>query len=75
VLRDVIARETPPLFRPDSELCAVPALAGALAVWIALTLESLNPILGRVVAAAISGVRVLALHRHWRGLRHGDDEP
>ena len=31
VLRDVIARETPALVRPDSELYAVPALAGAIA--------------------------------------------
>ena len=29
VLRDVIARETPTLVRPDSELYAVPAVAGA----------------------------------------------
>ena len=36
VLRDVIASETPALVRSDSELYAIPALAGALTVGGAL---------------------------------------
>ncbi|WP_222194978.1 trimeric intracellular cation channel family protein [Modestobacter italicus] len=69
VLRDVLARETPALFRADSELYAVPAVAGALVVGIASTFDADGPALGAGVAAAIFVVRVLALHRHWRGPR------
>lgn len=69
VLRDVIARETPALVRPDSELYVVPAVAGAVAVAIAWELNTYEPVLGAVAAAAVFGIRVLALHRHWRGPR------
>jgi uncharacterized membrane protein YeiH len=69
VLRDVIARETPALVRPDSELYAVPAVAGAVAVAIAWELNAYGPVLGAVAAAAVFGARVHALHRHWRGPR------
>lgn len=69
VLRDVIARETPTLVRPDSELYAVPALAGAVTVAIAWELKAYEPALGAVVAAAVFGIRGLALHRQWRGPR------
>lgn len=67
VLRDVIARETPALFRADSELYAVPAVAGALAVGFASRFDADSSALGAIVAAAIFGVRVLALYHHWRG--------
>ncbi|MFC5063679.1 trimeric intracellular cation channel family protein [Actinomycetospora atypica] len=69
VLRDVLARETPALFRADSELYAVPALAGALVVGSASAFGAHSPSLGAGVAAAIFVVRVLALRRHWRGPR------
>jgi uncharacterized membrane protein YeiH len=69
VLRDVIARETPALVRPDSELYVVPAVAGAVAVAIAWELNAYEPVLGAVAAGAVFGIRVLALHRHWRGPR------
>jgi uncharacterized membrane protein YeiH len=69
VLRDVIAREIPALVRPDSELYAVPAVAGALAVAITWELDAYGPMVGAVAAAAMFGIRCLALHRHWRGPR------
>ena len=69
MLRDVIARETPALVRPDSELYAVPAVAGAIAVAIAWELEAYGPALGAVVAVAVFGTRALALRRHWRAPR------
>ena len=68
-LRDVIARETPPLVRADSELYAVPAFAGALAVAIAWELDAYEPVLGAITATAVLGIRGLALHRHWYGPR------
>ena len=69
VLRDVIARETPALVRPDSELYALPAFVGALGVAVVASAGAFTPLLGAVFAVAIVVVRVLALHRHWRGPR------
>jgi uncharacterized membrane protein YeiH len=69
VLRDVVARETPMLVRPDSELYAVPALAGAVAVAIAWELNAYEPVLGAVAAVAVFGIRCLAISRHWHGPR------
>ena len=69
VLRDVIARETPALVRADSELYAVPAVAGALAIAIASDLGLDHPIVFPVAATVIFGIRLLALDRHWHGPR------
>jgi uncharacterized membrane protein YeiH len=69
LLRDVIARETPALVRPDSELYAVPAIAGALAVAIAWELGAYEPVVGALAAGAVFGLRVLALRRGWRAPR------
>lgn len=66
VLRDVLARDVPSVFRADSALYAVPATLGALAV----ALVWANDLFGAVAAAAIAtGVfvlRLLAMHFHWR---------
>jgi uncharacterized membrane protein YeiH len=67
LLRDVIARETPALVRPDSELYAVPAVAGAAAVAVARELGAYGPMLGAFTAVAVFGFRGLALRRHWHG--------
>ena len=69
VLRDVIARETPALVRPDSELYAVPAVGGALGIVIAWELDAYDAALGAAIAVAIFAVRGLALRRHWHGSR------
>lgn len=69
VLRDVIARETPSLVRPDSELYVVPAVVGAVAVTIAWEFNVYEPALGAVATAAVFGFRCLALHHHWRAPR------
>lgn len=69
VLRDVIARQTPLLVRPDSELYAVPAFAGALGVAVAWEFGADSAVAGGIAAAAIFAVRCLALHLHWRGPR------
>lgn len=66
LLRDVVARETPVLVDPASQLYAIPAIVGALTVGAAWHLEVYEPILGAVVAAGIIGVRLLALQRDWR---------
>ena len=69
LLRDVIARETPALVRPDTALYAVPAIVGALAVSVAWELDAYEPALGAVAAAAVFGVRLLALSRGWTAPR------
>lgn len=69
VLRDVIAREVPVLVRPDSELYAVPAFVGALAVAVAWELGADSALVGAVAAVAIFALRCLAMHRHWHGPR------
>ena len=69
VLRDVIARETPALVRPDSELYAVPAIAGAVAVVIAWEQDAYGPVVGAVAAVIVFVFRCIALQRRWRGPR------
>ena len=66
VLRDVIARETPVLVDPRSELYAIPAIAGCFAVAVLWHLEVYEAAYGLVVAATIYVVRLLALKRGWR---------
>ena len=66
LLRDVIARETPALVRPDTELYAVPAIGGALIVAVAWELDAYRPALGAVAAVAVFGFRLLAIRRDWR---------
>ena len=69
VLRDVLARETPALFRVGSELYALPALVGCLAFGTAVALDVDSPALAAGTAAAVTVVRLLAVLRHWRGPR------
>ena len=64
VLRDVIARETPELVRPGSELYAIPAMMGATVIAVAWALGAYEPALGAVIAA-VFGLRAVVLHRHW----------
>jgi uncharacterized membrane protein YeiH len=66
LLRDIVARETPVLVRPDSELYAIPAMAGALLIAVLWELEAYEPLYGVLVAAGIIVVRLLALRRGWR---------
>jgi uncharacterized membrane protein YeiH len=66
LLRDVVARETPVLVDPRSELYAIPAIAGSLAVAVAWHLEEYGAAFGAGVACAIMVVRLLALRRGWR---------
>jgi uncharacterized membrane protein YeiH len=66
LLRDIVARDTPVLVDPRSELYAIPAIAGALIVSIAWHLDAYRPIVGAAVAGLIVLVRLLALSRGWR---------
>lgn len=69
VLRDVLARETPALVRPDSELYAVPAVVGAIVVAVVWKLGAYTAGVGLAAASGIFVIRCLALRWHWRGPR------
>ena len=67
LLRDVITSETPALVRAGSELYALPAVAGALAVALTWEAGAYVPAVGAGAAIAVFALRCLALQRHWRG--------
>ena len=66
LLRDVVARETPVLVDPRSELYAIPAAGGALVVALLWELEAYEAGFGVVIAGGIFLVRLAALKRGWR---------
>jgi uncharacterized membrane protein YeiH len=66
LLRDVVARETPVLVDPRSELYAIPAIGGCLVVAALWDLDAYEAGFGLTVAAAIFAIRLLALQRGWR---------
>jgi len=69
LLRDVIAREVPALVRPDTELYAVPAVAGVLAVVALRQLDYSGPWIAAGAVAFIFAFRLIAMARHWRAPR------
>lgn len=69
LLRDVIAREVPALLRPDTELYAVPAVAGVLALVGFRELDHGGPWIAVAAVAFIFAFRLVAMTRHWRAPR------
>ncbi|GAA1892171.1 trimeric intracellular cation channel family protein [Lapillicoccus jejuensis] len=65
LVRDVLARETPTLFRPDSRLYAVPAVVGCALLVLLAQAGVTSDVVGVGAAALICGVRLLALWRGW----------
>lgn len=66
VVRDVLAREVPVVFRPDSALYAIPAALGAVATALVWSRESLDAAPAVTIAVAVVALRLLALQRGWR---------
>lgn len=66
VLRDVLARDVPTIFRSDSALYAIPAALGAGATAVAWSLDSLEAPQAIGIAGAVLAVRLLAMRRDWR---------
>jgi uncharacterized membrane protein YeiH len=66
VLRDVLAREVPSVFKADSALYAVPATLGALAVALVWSQDLFGAVTAALIASAVFGLRLLAMHFHWR---------
>jgi uncharacterized membrane protein YeiH len=69
LLRDIVARDTPALVRPDTELYAVPALAGALMVAAARPLHHAQSTIAVSAAVFIFVFRIVALRRGWHAPR------
>lgn len=66
VLRDVLAREVPSVFRSDSVLYATPAALGAAATAAAWARDVLSAPLAAAIAAGVVALRLVALRRGWR---------
>lgn len=69
LLRDVIAREIPALVRPDTELYAVPAITGALAVAVLWEAGVRGPWVAAAAAVSVVAFRLVAMARHWHAPR------
>jgi uncharacterized membrane protein YeiH len=65
VLRDVLARQTPELFKAETVLYAVPAAVGAFIVAVAYTVGSPRPALAVAAAVFVVVFRLVALWRGW----------
>ena len=69
VLRDVLAREVPSVFRQDTALYAIPAALGALVVAGAEAAGALTATTAVGTAAGVLALRLLAMRFHWRAPR------
>lgn len=66
VLRDVLAREIPTVFKADSALYAIPAALGAGATAAAWSQDALAAPQAIAIAAAVLVLRLLAMRNDWR---------
>ena len=66
VIRDVLARDVPAVFRPDTALMAIPAAIGAGATVVAWETDAYGPVVAVAVVVAVVALRLLALRFDWR---------
>jgi uncharacterized membrane protein YeiH len=66
IMRDVLAREVPAVFRADSALYAVPAAAGAGVVAALWSADAFTAASAVAVAVGVFGFRLLAMRFDWR---------
>ncbi len=66
VIRDVLAREVPSIFRPDSALYAVPAALGAAAVAVTWSADVFGAGAAVAIVASVFALRVLSMRHGWR---------
>lgn len=67
ILRDLLSGETPAVLRRDSQLYAIPAILGCTIVVTALHFDAPEALTQFLAAAFITGLRLLAIWRKWRG--------
>lgn len=66
VIRDVLARDVPVVFRADTALYAIPATLGASATVVAAANDALGAGQASGIAVAVAVLRLVALRRDWR---------
>ena len=66
VLRDVLARDVPAVFRPDTALTAIPAAVGAAATVAAWEADVYGATAAVAIALGVFAVRLLAMRFDWR---------
>jgi len=66
VLRDVLARDVPSVFKPENALYAIPATVGAAATAAVWSRDALNAASAIAIALAVVLLRLLAMHHRWR---------
>jgi uncharacterized membrane protein YeiH len=67
ILRDLLCNEIPAVLRRDSQLYAIPAIVGCTLVVTAIELGAPSTLTVFLGAAFITGFRLLAIWRRWRG--------
>jgi uncharacterized membrane protein YeiH len=67
ILRDLLTGEIPAVLRQDSQLYAIPAILGCTLVVTALHFGAPTTFTQFLGAAFITGFRLLAIWRNWRG--------
>ena len=65
VVRDVLARDVPAVFRPETALTAIPAAVGAGATVAAWEADVYGPTAAVAIASAVFVVRLFAMHFGW----------
>ena len=66
ILRDVLAREVPSVFRPDNALYAVPAALGSIAVAVVWSRDVFNAAAAVAIVVGVLVLRLLAMRFDWR---------
>ena len=65
IIRDVLARDVPVVFRPDTALLAIPAAAGAVATVAAWEADLYGWTAAALISLGVFVFRLLAMHLGW----------
>ena len=65
VIRDVLARDVPVIFRPGTALTAIPAAVGAGATVAVAEADAFGPAPAVAIAVGVFAFRLLAMHHGW----------
>ena len=66
VIRDVLARDVPSVFRSESALYAIPATLGAIATVITWSTDSFGAVAAGLIVVGVVALRLASMHFGWR---------
>lgn len=69
VVRDVLARDIPTVFKPDSALYAIPAALGATMTTVLWSRDALGGVSAIAVVITVFVLRLFSMHFKWRAPR------